>query len=156
MKNPLGQMLLHDGLITQDQLDQALQLQKQSGLRMGSCLIDMGLVGADQVAEVIARQLKARAIKESQIAIDPELIARIPAEVALDYELLPMRAEGDTLEVVIGEPRNYFGLDDLRLRTGFKNVIVYVAPQILIRNLLWKHYRKVRGSTRTILEKDEA
>ena len=142
----LGQMLLREGLITEDQLNAAIGKQQTLGMRLGSCLIDMGMIEADTIAKVVGRQLHAKPILENEIRIDPDLIAKIPAEVAVDYDLLPLKAVGERLDVVIAEPNNYFGLDDLKMRTGFNDVAVYVAPQILIRNLIAKHYGQIRAT----------
>jgi type IV pilus assembly protein PilB len=97
-------------------------------------------VSAYTIASIVAGQLGAKPIRESEIQIDPSLVSKIPPQVALEYELLPLRVFEGALEVVIAEPRNYFGLDDLRLQTGYKNITVFVASQIVIHNLLAKYY----------------
>ncbi len=151
MKNVLGQMLIAEGAITKEQLEAARDLQARNGMRLGSCLVELGAVAPDVISRAVSRQLKARPIKESEIKIDPDLIRRVSVNVALDYELIPLRAQDDTLEVVIGQPINYVGLEELKIRTGFGKVVVYVASQDTVRRLISKHYGRVRAGARSIL-----
>ena len=74
------ELLLREGLITEDQLNAAIGKQQTLGMRLGSCLIDMGMIEADTIAKVVGRQLHAKPILENEIRIDPDLIAKIADE----------------------------------------------------------------------------
>lgn len=95
---PLGRILVEQGVLSEAQLEQALT-QRIPGLRLGGTLIKLGMITAAQLAQALAEQnhvpyetFDARTLPES-------LIARVPAQVALRYAILPLREEGDTLVV---------------------------------------------------------
>ena len=119
-KKRLGDILVESGMITDEQLMNALQEQKKTGARLGDQLVDMEAVTEQQIIEVLEFQLGIPHINLYKQKIDPKIIGIINEELARRYQLLPVERIGDKLTVAMADPLDYFALDDLRLSTGFQ------------------------------------
>ncbi|MGH2671184.1 MAG: type II secretion system protein GspE, partial [bacterium] len=128
----LGQMLVKANLITPEQLDRALALQKASGGRIGSTLAKLGYTTEEEIASFLARQYGVPSIDLSTVKIDPAIIKLIPAEVANKHFLIPVGRTGSALSVVMVNPSDIFAIDDVRFMTGY-SVKPLVAPESSIR-----------------------
>lgn len=95
-RRPLGEILVAQGAISQDQLTASLQSLVR-GLRLGSQLVHQGLISTEQLAEALAEQGHVRWEPVDAFALAPTLLARLPANIALHYAVLPLREEGQTL-----------------------------------------------------------
>ncbi len=135
----LGQMLVKANLITPEQLDRALALQKTSGDRIGSTLAKLGYITEEEIASYLARQYGVPSIDLSTVKIDPVIINLIPSEVANKHLLIPIGRTGSTLSVAMTNPSDIFAIDDIRFMTGY-NVKPMVAPETSIRYALNKYY----------------
>ena len=96
IREPLGQILVAQSALTQEQLHGALA-HPERGLRLGALLVHRGLVTPDQLAEAVATQCGASWERFDSSQADPALIESVPAAVALQYAVLPLRVEDDTL-----------------------------------------------------------
>ena len=85
----LGEILIKENLITQDQLKQALEYQKQHNGRLGTCLVKMGLVTDDEVTAVLSRQYGVPSINLKYYEVDPAVTKLIPQETAVRYQIVP-------------------------------------------------------------------
>jgi len=101
----LGDLLVREGLITRDQLDQALVEQKNTGMRLGYCLVKLGFVQELEITKALARQYKMPAVDLSRFEVDPKIIKLVPADVAVKHMVLPLKREGRTLTVAVADPR---------------------------------------------------
>ena len=79
MSSRLGEILVKDSLITADQLKQALEHQKKSGGRLGTCLVKLGLVNDDDITAVLSRQYGVPSINLKFYEVDPAVIKLVPA-----------------------------------------------------------------------------
>ena len=95
-REPLGQILVAQSALTQEQLDEALA-EPVPGLRLGAMLVHRGLVTPEQLAQAVATQSRADWEPFDSRQLGPELVACVPAAVALHYAVLPMRQTEDTL-----------------------------------------------------------
>ncbi|MGV8804760.1 MAG: cyclic di-3',5'-guanylate-activated glycosyltransferase NfrB [Polaromonas sp.] len=95
-RRPLGEILLAQGAITEPELDAALK-NRVRGLRLGSQLVHQGVVSAEQLASALAEQGHVSWERLDGLAIAPALIAQVPARIALHYGILPLREEGAAL-----------------------------------------------------------
>ncbi len=114
----LGELLLERGLIKSEELTAALQLQEKNGKKLGEILIEQGWVDADEVVGVLGEQLVVKAIKLSQSGIDRKAALTISAELAERHKLIPFAWQGDKLCVALGNPADFFALDDVRMASG--------------------------------------
>ncbi|MGH7532609.1 MAG: type II secretion system protein GspE, partial [Gemmatimonadales bacterium] len=90
----LGDILVREGLINRDQLNQALAEQKTSGHRLGYVLVKLGVVQELEVTKVLAKQYRMPAVDLSRFEVDPKIIKLVPADLALKKSVLPLKREG--------------------------------------------------------------
>lgn len=114
----LGEILITGGLITNEQLEQALKEQRELGLRLGEVLIKQELVTEDDIIRTMQRQLGIPSIDLSKVVVHEQVLRTLPETVIRKYNVLPVDMANGQLHVAINDPTNYFALDDLRLAAG--------------------------------------
>ncbi|HWQ38586.1 MAG TPA: GspE/PulE family protein [Burkholderiales bacterium] len=116
----LGELLVQQGLITQDQLRIALTEQKAQNIPIGRLLVRLGFVTEAVIRDIMARTIGQESIDLSQVLVDAEALKLVPQEFARRHRLLPIAydAEQDLLVVAITEVFNVVALDQLRAMLG--------------------------------------
>ena len=135
----LGEILLKESLITQDQLDKALEFQRSNGGKLGSCLAKMGYITDDDITGVLSRQYGVPSINLKYYEIDPNVIKLIPQDTALRYQVVPLSRVGSVLSIAMTDPTNVFAMDDIKIMTGF-NVEPVVASESAIGEAITRFY----------------
>jgi len=135
----LGEILLKESLITQDQLDKALEFQRSNGGKLGSCLTKMGYITDDDITGVLSRQYGVPSINLKYYEIDPNVIKLIPQDTALRYQVVPLSRVGSVLTIAMTDPTNVFAMDDIKFMTGF-NVEPVVASESAIGEAISRFY----------------
>ena len=144
MSSRLGEILVKDSLITADQLRQALDHQKKTGGRLGTCLVKLGLVSDDDITAVLSRQYGVPSINLKFYEVDPAVIKLVPQETAVRYQIVPLSRVGSTLTIAMTDPTNVFAMDDIKFMTGF-NVEPVVASETAISEAIHKFYGDVES-----------
>jgi type IV pilus assembly protein PilB len=139
MSARLGEILVKENLITQEQLKKALEHQKQNGGRLGAALVKLGIVTDDEVTAVLSRQYGVPSINLKYYEVDPQVIKLIPQETAMRYQIVPLSRVGSTLTIAMTDPTNVFAMDDIKFMTGF-NVEPVVASESAIGEAIQKFY----------------
>jgi len=119
-KKLIGQILLDKGLITQEQLDEALRVQKNTTEQIGRILTDLGYVTERDVLRAYAEQLGIPFLELNEVSIDQDIAKAIPQSVVQRYNAVPIKRTGNRLTVAMSDPSNVFALDDIRLITGYE------------------------------------
>src|SRR5258706_12187977 len=119
MSQRLGDLLVREKVITQEQLEQALKLQKDSSGRLGSVLVKLGFFSDEEVTNFLSRQYGVPAINLSYFESDPAVVKLIPYETAKRYQILPLSRVGASLTIAMVDPTNVFAMDDIKFMTGF-------------------------------------
>jgi type IV pilus assembly protein PilB len=135
----LGEILIKESLITQDQLDKALEFQRSNGGKLGSCLTKMGYITDDDITGVLSRQYGVPSINLKYYEIDPIVIKLIPQDTALRYQVIPLSRVGSVLTIAMTDPTNVFAMDDIKFMTGF-NVEPVVASESAIGDAISRFY----------------
>jgi len=135
----LGQILIEDGLLTREQLGQALAEQKQSRTRLGYALVKLGFVPELEVTKVLARQHRMPAVDLSRFEVDGRILRLIPSDLALKSVVLPLKREGRTLTVAMADPTDLGLLEDLKFITRY-DLFPVIAGEYTLRTLIEKHY----------------
>lgn len=135
MAKKIGELLLQEGLLTPEQLNEALEEQGRTGDRIGTTLIRLGLLTEDTLVEFIGKQFSVPQVNISKLAIPKDIISLIPLDVAQKYQAIPFGRMGNTLHIAMADPGNLFVIDDLRFLTR-KNVQVHVASDKAIKRVL--------------------
>ncbi|MEX2549938.1 MAG: GspE/PulE family protein [Nitriliruptoraceae bacterium] len=117
----LGELLVDAGVVTQAQLDGALE-ESLTSERIGDTLQRLGLADEHQIAQALGTQLGLEVTDLNGVTPDPLAIDRIPARLAERHALLPLRLEDDVLTIVMADPSNLVALDDVRVAAGVRSV----------------------------------
>jgi type IV pilus assembly protein PilB len=144
MPSHIGELLIKENFITNDQLEIALKHQRSNGGRLGSILINLGFVDDDDITSVLSRQYGVPSINLAYFEIDGTVIKLIPAEVAQKYLIVPLSRVGSTLTIATADPTNVFAMDDIKFMTGF-NVEPVVSSEASIQEALEKYYGSVHA-----------
>jgi type IV pilus assembly protein PilB len=147
----LGEILLREGLVTREQLAQALAEQKNSKHRLGYVLVKLGLVQELEITKVLARQYRMPAVDLSRFEVDPKIIKLVPADMATKSVVLPLKREGRTLTVAMADPTDLGLLEDLKFITRF-DLFPVIAGEYTLRNLIEKHYEASDQQLQDILK----
>ena len=144
---PLGQMLVHNKVLSTDQLNQALDRQRKTRERLGQILIDMKLIDEDMLLKYLGAQFRKESITRQDLAaLDPDVVKLVPEEVARQYGVIASQRSGRKLVVATADPLNVMALDDLRLATGL-DVDFCIGPAGTIQEAIEKMYRKMGAAT---------
>ncbi|MEJ2696034.1 MAG: type IV-A pilus assembly ATPase PilB [Candidatus Sulfobium sp.] len=135
----LGQLLTASSIISEEQLKQALNIQKKEGGRLGSNLVRLGFVTEDKLVSFLSRQFGVPAIDLGEYHIDQSVLKLIPTDMAKKYLIMPVARVGATLTVAMADPSNVFAIDDIKFMTGY-NVEVVVASESGIAGAISRHY----------------
>jgi type IV pilus assembly protein PilB len=135
----LGEILVKESLITQDQLQKALEFQRANGGKLGSCLTKMGFITDDDITGVLSRQYGVPSINLKYYEIDPTVIKLIPQDTATRYQVIPLSRVGSVLTIAMTDPTNVFAMDDIKFMTGF-NVEPVVASESAIGEAIVRFY----------------
>ncbi len=139
MTTLLGQLLLWNKLITQEQLDEALEEQKTTQKKLGSILVEKGFIDEESLNQFLSKQYGVDSINISSMTIPQDVIDKIPSQIAKKYTLIPIAVKGNKIEVAISDPTNIFALDDVRFVTGL-NVVPYLSNESAILKAIDKYY----------------
>ena len=135
----IGDLLLKEGHITKEQLDRALQEQRQNGTRVGYNLVKLGYMGELELTKTLARQYKMPAVDLSKFEVDPKIAKLIPGDLAMKNVVLALKRDGRTLTVAMADPTNFAVIDDIKFITRY-DIFPVLAGEFTIRNTLEKLY----------------
>jgi len=138
-KKPLGQVLLERGLITADQLEKALEIQKERGGLIGQILVSLGYVNEEQIAHAITVQYGYPYLPLNNYEFNKDVVKKIPFNVAKQYGLVAIDKLGDMITVAMCNPLNIQAVEDIELLTNCK-VQAFVSTQTDINNIIDKCY----------------
>jgi type IV pilus assembly protein PilB len=150
----IGDLLIREGLISKEQLDKALQEQKQNGTRVGYNLVKLGFVPEIELTKTLAKQYKMPAVDLSKFAVDPKIAKLIPGEMALKNLVLPLKRDGRTLTVAMADPTNMGVLEDLKFITRY-DIFPVIAGEFTLKNVIEKHYESSDVQMSALLDEIE-
>ncbi len=136
----LGKMLVKAGKITEEQLRQALEMQKNGTGKLGEILVKIGAVPDDNViSEFIGKQLNIGALRLTDIELNPENVKLIPHDIASKFNVIAVSKLGKTLIVAISDPNNIYVLDAIKFITGC-NIQPVISPENTISKAIETYY----------------
>jgi len=136
----LGEAMVKSSLITKDQLRQALERQVIFGGRIGTNILELGIITEGEMLSFLSSFLKAPPVKPSDLNdIDAEVIACISREIADKYKVLPFKIDRNRLHVAMLDPREIASIDEIRFLTG-NDIIPYVITDLRMYYCLEKYY----------------
>jgi len=135
----LGELLLRNKLISKEQLDKALHVQKTSGNKLGYDLVKLRYVTDEDIAQCLSKQFGIPAINLSHFEIDQAVLDLVPVEVCRKYDLIPVNRTGAVLSVAMADPTNIRAMDEINFICGYQ-VEPVVASDFAIRESVDKYY----------------
>ncbi len=131
LKDRLTEILINNKLITQEQLSQALELQKEKGGKLSDIIIELKFIKESELVSTLSEGLGLPLIDLKRFKIDHEIVKIIPVDVARHYQIIPVSRMGDSITLAMADPLNIFAIDHVQSLTGFKiNPIISTAQDI--------------------------
>jgi type IV pilus assembly protein PilB len=142
MKKRLGEMLVDEGIITEEQLLEAMQEQKLKGGRLEKILISQGYVTQDVIMAFVGTQLGIPHVSLTDVGQIPnDVVFAVPESLSMKYCLLPIARKDSKLTVAMADPLNVFAIDDIKMMSGFE-----VEPVIATENEIKEAHGKYFGA----------
>jgi type IV pilus assembly protein PilB len=136
----LGGLLVERGLITEAQLESAINEQKVSGHRLGRVLVDCGVLTPEALLEVLSEQLGVPTTRINAHTVNTDAISALPEKVARRHTAFPLQKTGSMLTVALAMPKDLTALDDLRFASGCE-IHTVLALEDEINAALNRYYR---------------
>ena len=146
----LGDLLIAAGAITEEQLQHALQAQKQSGRRLGDVLIDSGVITQRQLIDALQMQLGVDYIDLTRVSIPVELAKYVPRTIARKYCVVPVKLVKDELYVAMSDPLDFVAQEELKAASR-KQIIPMIATRRAVEQAIATLYGN-EGTARVIEE----
>jgi type IV pilus assembly protein PilB len=143
----MGDLMVEASLLSQDQLDSALEHQRKNGGKLGTIFIQLGFMEEEKLLEFLSRQCGIRYMKLAELAKLPDdVIAKVPENLARQHILIPIEVKqtsknGPTLRIAVADPLNVMILDDLKMMTGMEVEAVLAADRDILE-AIEKNYKQ--------------
>jgi len=136
----VGEELIKEGLITREQLENALQRQVQFGGRIGTNLVELKFLSENELTKFLGRYFKVPPISPEMIAsIEDEVVKSVDPQVVQRYKMLPFKKDRKRLHAALLNPNDIKAIDELRFVTGY-DIIPYVITELRLLYALEKYY----------------
>ena len=142
----LGELLVSEGVISQDQLHEALREHRRSKERLGAVLARRGLVTEERLVELLSKEHGLPSVDIRQQVVSVEIVTLVPAHLARKHEVLPLSRVDGALTVAMSDPTNVVAMDEIAAATRL-TVLPVVAAGAAIRAAIERHYAKPVGDS---------
>lgn len=140
----LGELLINEGLLTHEQLEEALKCQVIFGIKLGSSLIELGFIDENRLVKLLSKKLGVPAVTRKELMDIPHSIySLLPSAMAGQYRVLPFKLEKRRLSVAMSDPTDFKAIEELSFVTGHI-IQPFIAPDINISFALEKYYQVKR------------
>ena len=138
-KKRIGEVLIDQGLISQEQLMAGLEEQKTSKLQLGKCLVKLGFLSDNKLVDVLSAQLDIQHVLLDNFNFNRGLIRLIPEDMAKRYKVIPLFEKDGVLTVAIADPTNLRTIDHLKFKTG-REIEPVIATEKSITTAIERNY----------------
>ncbi len=146
----IGDILLDAGMLTQESLNDALEKAKNAKQRLGEYLIDKGIISESQLIDVLRLQLGIEFIDLTKANIPTNLATVVPKNLAKQYNVVPVKQQGDLLFLAMADPLNFRAIEEVK-QASKKRVIPMIASSSAINRAIVMLYGN-EGVSRAIDE----
>lgn len=151
----LGDMLIDMNLLTPEQLNQALALQKEKHERLGTVLVNEGFISEHELIEALKQQLGIDFIDLTRVDISPEMSQYVPKALAKSAEIVPVRVVKDTLFLAMADPLNFMAVEQAK-DTSKKQVVPMIATRDAVNHAINILYENVNAAEAMKQMREEA
>ena len=153
-KKRLGEMLISQGLLTNDQLVEALTASKKTATPIGSTLVSMGFITVDQLKDALAAQQGFKPVTAQQLNILESTIRLIPEDFIKENLLIPLATDGKFLDIGMVNPNNKKAITEIVYLTGMRPR-PYLMSYLEFKSCITKYFGRARKETKEIMRKIE-
>lgn len=128
----LGDVLVNSGVITAEQLQKGLELQKGSGRKLGETLVDEGITTEENIAKALSSQLGYEMVDLQDVSIDEEILNLVPPNILKKHKMIPFdysKMGMNVLRVAMSDPMNMAAMDDINIITNLQVEPVVATPR---------------------------
>ncbi len=136
----LGEILVDGAFVTKEQVETALEKSKRESKKLGQVLVEQNLISQETLATILSFQLNIPIIDLRQFNVEPEALALVPDQMAIEHSILPLSVDRDTLTVAMDSPENLQLIDSLAAMTK-KRIKPVIPLNVDIREAINTHYR---------------
>lgn len=137
----LGELLIDRKIITKQDLDKALEVQKDRGGLIGEILVEMGLAKEEDIAHALTTQYGFPYLPLANYEISLEVVKTVPQNVCSQYCLMPIDKIGNNLTLAMSNPLNREAIEDIEELTKC-TVQIFVTTTSDIRKAIAQYYKK--------------
>jgi type IV pilus assembly protein PilB len=154
MEPRIGELLVRGGIVTREQLNQALEKEKSNGSKVIQELVLLGFTTEDQLTDFLAKQFSIEKVRldGAEIQISEKVFNLVPAEFIQKHQVIPLELLGSTLTVGMSDPTNLVAINEVKFITGY-GVKVVLATSSEIKKLLERRFGAVSFSYDEVLKK---
>lgn len=139
----IGDVLKEQGYISDEQLLEALEIQRShKDKRLGEVLIEKGFITESQMLEAMAAKMDCEVVNLDTVSVHIEAVARIPKQVAEKYCVLATEITGGRLRVIVNDPLNFYGLEDVRQVTGME-LEIFLSEKAPLLKAIHLYYAEI-------------
>lgn len=142
----LGGILIKEGVITEEQLNEGLREQQRVGKKIGEMLVELKYASEDDVMMALGLQTGHETLTDNDLmTIDPDLLKKVPESFAIEHKLIPYRRKGAAVQIAMNDPEDIVALDNL------KNLFnAQIEPLLIshtaVKSAIERHYKSIRRS----------
>ena len=138
----LGELLLYAGKISQEQLNEAIEVQKVNKMKLGEIIVSKGWLNPEEIVEALEQQLGFPEVDLGKYEINSNVATLIPESIVKKYKLIAIDKKDNKLVVAMSDPLNFFAIDDIKLYTKM-NVIPCFATDVDLDRVIEKYYSSI-------------
>ncbi len=135
----LGEILIKQGMISEDMLTQALEEQKKDGTKLGATLVRMGFIKEEDLLKALSKHFGVKAVDLKGKKIDDSILKLIPSDLAGKYLVVPVSRFGRKLTLAMLNPGDVAAIEDIQFATGFEIEPVVASDEAILK-IIQEHY----------------
>ncbi len=136
----LGEILIERGIVSFDNVQEALRVQQEKGGLIGEIIIELGFAGEEDIAQCVAYQYGFPFLPLDNYDISPEVLVLVPLQLCEKYGLIPLDKIGDTCTIAMSNPLIAEAIEEIERLTSL-DVQIFVSTISDVRKALRRHYR---------------
>jgi type IV pilus assembly protein PilB len=135
LKDRLTELLIHNKLLTPEQLNQALEVQQEKGGRLSDIIVKMEFIKEHELISILSEGLGLPLMDLKRFKIDHEIVKTVPPDIARHYQIIPISKMGDTITLAMADPLNIFAIDHVATLTGYKINPIIASSQDIVQTI---------------------
>ena len=137
----LGELLIEAECVTEEQIQKALQIQKETGDKLGEILVKEGYVNEEQILKVIESQFGIQYIDITKVYIDAEAVRMIPEELCRKHVMVAIEVSNGEITLAMKDPLNYYAIEDIKLLVALP-IRPVISSEVAIFSTIEKYFGK--------------